>query len=585
MPGLFERYWKVEENADGRPVACSLERPDTFNFSYDVIDEMARLEPDRLALRWANAEGERHDFTFADLARWSDKAASFLAGQGVRKGDRVMLILRRDYQYWVLVLALNKLGAVFIPATYMLRGHDLAYRLETSGAVAVIASSTGDLAQCVDDVVLGEGLGVKRLLVAAGQPDMPTSAGTEQDPALAGKALSGEQGLFRASARRAGWVDVNAGILAAPEGFARVETCADDPMVIYFTSGTSGMPKMVEHRCDYPLAHAFSCRYWNGVEPDGLHLTVCDTGWAMASVIKTYGAWLLGGANLVYDVERFSPDDLLRLLQAEHVTSLCAPATVYRLLMQAGLDGHDLSSVRRYTVAGEPLNPDLFDYWVRHTGRAIYEGYGQTESPMLACTLTGDTPKAGSMGKPMPNVRLATLDADGEPCRPGEVGEICVRCEPRPCGMLTCYVDAPEKNAEAFRDGWYHTHDMARMDDAGYLWYVGRTDDVIKCSGYRISPFEVESVLLMHPAVREVAVTAVPDSVRGFAVKATIVLQDGYEGTPELTGALQTWAKTHAAPYKYPRVIEYVSDLPRTTTGKIRRAEIRRRDVERLAQA
>ena len=578
---VYRRFCDIEEDGEGRLVSSKVRRPDDFNFAYDVIDEIARLEPGRLAMAWSNPEGERHDITFGELSRWSNRAANFLRGQGIGRGDRVMLVLRRNYQYWILALALTKLGAVFIPATFMLKGHDLDYRLRTSGATAIIATSAGDTAAQVDAVVEAGWLPVKRLLVNSAQFDFGVSRGTMADALLTGSTLSGPDKLFAAPVFREGWVDVNTGVRLASEDLARVETRADDPMLIYFTSGTSGDPKMVEHLADYALSHIASVKYWNGVDPDGLHLTVCDTGWAMTSVIKMYGQWALGAAIMVYDVDRFHPGELLRIMQDYRVTSFTAPVTVYRMLSQQNIDDYDLSSVQRYTAAGEPLNPDLFDFWKRHTGREIYEGYGQTEVPMLVCTLTGMQPKPGSMGRPFPFATVRTLRPDGTPCATGEAGEICVLCEPeKPCGVLNRYIDADEKNAEAFRDGWYHTHDMARMDDDGYFWFVARTDDVIKCSGYRISPFEVESVLLGHPAVREVAVTATPDSVRGMAVKATIVLADGYEPSDVLTTELQTWAKTHAAPYKYPRVIAYVPDLPRTTTGKIRCATIRNEDAQ-----
>ena len=577
---VYRRFCDIEEDAQGHLVSYRVHRPDDFNFAYDVIDEIARLEPGRLAMAWSNPEGESHDITFGELARWSNKAANFLRAQGIGRGDRVMLILRRNYQYWILATALMKLGAVFVPATFMLKGHDLDYRLRASGAVAVIATSAGDTAAQIDAVIDAGELPVKRLLVNSAQFDFGIAPGTMADALLTGSVLSGPDKLFEAPVFRRGWVDVNTGVRLAPEDFARVATRADDPALIYFTSGTSGDPKMVEHLADSGLAHIVSCKYWNGVDPDGLHLTVCDTGWAMTSVIKMFGQWGLGAAIMVYDVDRFHPGELLRIIQEHRVTSFTAPVTVYRMMSQQNIDDYDLSSVRRYTAAGEPLNPDLFDFWKRHTGHAIYEGYGQTEVPMLVCTVDGMEPKPGSMGRPMPFALVRTLRPDGTPCATGEAGEICVCCEPeKPVGVLNRYVDADEKNTEAFRGGWYHTHDMARMDDDGYFWFVARTDDVIKCSGYRISPFEVESVLLGHPAVREVAVTATPDSVRGMAVKATVVLADGYEPSDALTTELQTWAKTHAAPYKYPRVIAYAHDLPRTTTGKIRRATLREEDA------
>ena len=445
-----------------------------------------------------------------------------------------------------------------------------------------MCTSVGDIADVVD-AVAEECPSVETLILVN-----PAGAGlTPQDAdgtwligedELAGPALSGPAGICAAPAERAGWRDFNSEVRAAPADFARRETAAADPMLMYFSSGTTGNPKMVLHDAGYALAHLITAKHWHNVNPEGLHFTIADTGWGKAVWGKFFGQWLMEAAVLTYDFDRYNPADILALIGKYSVTTLCCPPTMYRLMTEVDVDAFDLSSLQYCTTAGEALNPDLFDFWREHTGLTIYEGFGQTETPLTVGNLTNSTPRPGSMGKPVPLYRMAILRGDGTECDTGETGEICIGIDPHPAGIMMEYYRNPEKTAEAMYDGWYHTGDTAWRDEEGNYWYVGRNDDVIKSSGYRIGPFEIESVLLEHDAVRECAVTGVPDPVRGFAVKATVVLADGWKGSDALTEELQKWVKRQTAPYKYPRIIEYVDDLPRTVNGKIRRAAIREAD-------
>ena len=393
-----------------------------------------------------------------------------------------------------------------------------------------------------------------------------------------GAALSGEEGICAASIERKGWVDFNSGVRAASEVFERRDTVAAEPMLMYFSSGTSGNPKMVLHNSGYAVAHLITAKHWHNVQPDGVHFTIADTGWGKAVWGKYYGQWLMEACVLTYDFDRFNAGEILSLISKYQVTTLCCPPTMYRLMMSENFDAYDLSSLQYSTTAGEALNPDLFNFWKEHTGLTIYEGFGQTETPLTIANLKHSTPRSGSMGKPVPLYDVEIQRDDGSRCNTGETGEICIRMEPRPAGIMMEYYRDPEKTANAIYDGWYHTGDTAWVDEDGYFWYVGRNDDVIKSSGYRIGPFEIESELLEHEAVRECAVTGVPDPVRGFAVKATVVLADGFTGSDELTRELQAWVKHRTAPYKYPRIVEYVDALPKTVNGKIRRVAIRQKD-------
>ena len=582
MRHINERYVTEAYDDNGLLTQFDVNVPADFNFAYDVVDDIALADPDRTAMVWCNPEGEEHVFTFADMKYWSDKTANFFAECGIGRGDFVMVILRRHYQFWFTMLALAKLGAVAVPATFMLKEHDLTYRLKGADIKAVVCTSAGDIADVVD-AVAGECPSVETLILVN-----PAGAGlTPQDAdgtwligegELAGPALSGSEGICAAPAERAGWRDFNSEVRAAPADFARRETAAADPMLMYFSSGTTGNPKMVLHDSGYALAHLITAKHWHNVNPEGLHFTIADTGWGKAVWGKFFGQWLMEAAVLTYDFDRYNPADILALIGKYGVTTLCCPPTMYRLMTEVDVDAFDLSSLQYCTTAGEALNPDLFDFWREHTGLTIYEGFGQTETPLTVGNLTNSTPRPGSMGKPVPLYKMAILRGDGTECDTGETGEICIGIDPHPAGIMMEYYRNPEKTAEAMHDGWYHTGDTAWRDEEGNYWYVGRNDDVIKSSGYRIGPFEIESVLLEHDAVRECAVTGVPDPVRGFAVKATVVLADGWKGSDALTEELQKWVKRQTAPYKYPRIIEYVDDLPRTVNGKIRRAAIREAD-------
>ncbi len=576
------RYVEETYGRDKTLQTFSLHYPDTFNFGYDIVDDIAVNDPTRRAMIWCNPEGEEHIFTFADMKTWSDKTANYLTSLGIGKGDMVMVILRRHYQFWFVATALAKIGAVMVPATFMLKEHDLEYRLNSAEIKAVIATSVGEIDQVVDRVrdrcpsvetyilVNGAGGGLTPMR-EDGEPDV--ERGT-----LIGHALSGPEGICSAPIHRPGWEDFNTGVRAAKSEFARVQTHVREPMLMYFSSGTSGNPKMVLHDSTYALGHIVTAKHWHNVRPDGIHFTIADTGWGKAVWGKYYGQWIMEACVFTYDFDRFHAGEIMRLIDKYRITTLCCPPTMYRLMMQEDFEEHDLSSLEYSTTAGEALNPDLFNFWKEHTGLTIFEGFGQTETPLTVANLTNSTPHPGSMGKPNPLYTLEIQRDDGSRCNVGETGEICIKMDPRPEGIMMEYYRNEAKTAEAIHDGWYHTGDVAWVDEDGFFWYVGRNDDVIKSSGYRIGPFEIESVLLEHDAVREVAVTGVPDPVRGKVVKATIVLSQGFTGTDDLTVELQRWVKRRTAPYKYPRIISYVEELPKTVNGKIRRAAIRDND-------
>ena len=585
MRNINERYVVETYDDNGVLVDFDVRYPDTFNFGYDIVDDIATADPDRRAMVWCNPEGEEHTFTFADMKTWSDKTANFLAENGIGKGDYVMVILRRHYQFWFVATALAKLGAVMVPATFMLKEHDLEYRLNGASIKAVIATTVGDIVPIVENVMPACPSVKKLFLVngAGGGLTPQDDAGTWLIPKgeLCGPVLSGEQGVCAAPAVREGWIDFNTGVRAASADFAKVETHVSDPMLMYFSSGTSGNPKMVLHDATYALAHIVTAKHWHNVDPEGIHFTIADTGWGKAVWGKYYGQWIMEACVFTYDYDRFHAGEMLSLIKKHGITTLCCPPTMYRLFMQEGVDKYDLSNLKYSTTAGEALNPDIFNYWKNHTGLTIYEGFGQTETPLTVANLVNSTPRSGSMGKPSPLYTVEIQRGDGTRCNTGETGEICIKMEPRPAGIMMCYYRNEERTNAAIYDGWYHTGDTAWVDEDGYFWYVGRNDDVIKSSGYRIGPFEIESVLLEHEAVRECAVTGVPDPIRGKAVKATVVLQPGMHGSDMLTKELQTWVKHKTAPYKYPRIIEYVDELPKTVNGKIRRVAIRENDANK----
>jgi len=580
MRNIHQKYVNEKYDDQGLLVDFSLEWPDDFNFGYDVVDNIAEADPDRMAMVWCNPEGEEHFFTFADMKYWSDKTANFFSDIGIGEGDYVLVAIRRHYQFWFIATALHKLGAVLIPATFMLKDHDLEYRLNGAGIKAMVATSLGDIAQICDNVAdKCPELETKILVNGAGGGLTPEDENgtllidTCEGPI--GAELSGPEGICAAPIEREGWIDFNTAVREASADFKPRATKAADPMIMYFSSGTTGNPKMVLHDSAYALGHLMTAKHWQNVQSDGVHFTIADTGWGKAVWGKYYGQWLMEACVFTYDFDRFKASDILDLIGKYHITTFCCPPTMYRLIMQEDIDAYDLSSLVHSTTAGEALNPDLFDFWLEHTGLTIYEGFGQTETPVTIGNLTGSTPRSGSMGKPVPLYTIEIKRDDGTRCNPGETGEICIRCEPKQPGLMLGYYRDEEKTAEAMNNGWYHTGDTAWCDEDGYLWYVGRNDDVIKSSGYRIGPFEIESVLLEHDAVRECAVTGVPDPARTMIVKASVVLAPGFEASDELTKELQDYVKEQTAPYKYPRIIDYIEALPKTVNGKIRRAVIR----------
>lgn len=550
MLGIHEQYVNETYDKHGVLSTFSLNVPENFNFAYDVVDEIARREPDKRAMFWCNPAGEEHDFTFADIKKYSDKTANYFKSLGIGKGDMVLLLLKRHYEYWFSVVALHKLGAVAVPATAMLTEKDLAYRINAASIKAVVCTPDGETADCVDAV-------------------------QRETPSLRHKII--------ARGSREGWLSLHEGMDAADEHFERPTgadaTRASDMMLIYFTSGTTGFPKMAWHDFGYPLGHIITAKHWQRVVPDGLHLTVADTGWAKAGWGKIYGQWLMEAPIFVYDFDRFSPDDLLEKISRHKVTTFCAPPTIYRFLIkEADMSRYDLSSLQHAATAGEALNAEVFRRFREYTGLDIMEGFGQSETTVMIGSLGGMKPKPGALGRPVPLYKIDLLDEEGNIVQPGEVGEICVDISKgKPAGLFNGYYLNEEKTREVWHDGYYHTGDTAYADEDGYLWYVGRNDDVIKSSGYRIGPFELESVLMEHPAVRECAITGTPDPVRGQVVKATIVLTSRFTPSDGLAQELKNFVKEQTAPYKYPRIVEFVEELPKTTSGKIRRAELRRR--------
>ena len=557
---------KEHRDAQGKLDKLTIDCPKHFNFAYDVMDTIAQHEPNKTALGWANEDKEHHNFSFEEMRIWSNKTANYLSSLGIKKGDFVMVMLRRHYQFWFTALALEKIGAVCVPATFMLKEHDLEYRFEAAGIEHILCSNFGDSADMVDKVVEKFPNFKNKILV--------NGHGTS------GKACS-------TRVKRSGWEDFNTGVSKASSEIDRIENLTEDPLLLYFSSGTSGEPKMVLHNHEYALAHIQTAKYWHDVDPDGLHFTIADTGWGKTVWGKLYGQWACEAAILVYDFNRFKAEDILHCLQDLKVTTFCCPPTMYRMIMLNGVDGFDLSSLQHCTTAGEMLNPDLFKYWKRATGHELCEGFGQTETTLCICVPADEKPVIGSMGKPSPLYTIELHRDDESVCDTGEVGEICIKIFPKnkndkdpshasAPGILDCYYKDEERTAEAKRNFWYHTGDLAWKDEDGYLFYVGRNDDVIKSSGYRIGPHEIESVMLEHDAVNECAITGEPDELRGMAVKATVVLSEHFKASEELTNELQQWVKNKTAPYKYPRIIEYVDELPKTISGKIQRAKIRK---------
>ncbi len=550
---MIERFLKQTEFTSQEDFKQNLQYivPDNFNFAYDVIDEWAKSHPDKLAILWSNDEGQSERITFSDLKRRSDQAASYFQQLGIGKGDSVMLILKRRVEFWIAVLGLHKIGAVAIPATHMLTTHDIIYRNTRADVKAIICVGEDYVQQQIADAMA-------------------------ESPTLKVVISIGPK-VYE------GFHDWQNEWQKAPEFVRPAEpvNSNDDTMLLYFTSGTSGKPKMVTHDYLYALGHLTTGVYWHNLKEDSIHITVADTGWAKAAWGKLYGQWLAGAAIFVFDHEKFTADKILRQIEKYRVTSFCAPPTVYRFMIHEDFNNYDLSSLKYCCTAGEALNPAVYDKFYERTGIRLMEGFGQTETTMTLCTMPWTKPKPGSMGLPNPQYDIDLVRPDGTSCEDGEKGEIVIRTgKGKPLGLFKGYYRDEELTANTWHDGMYHTGDMAWRDEDGYYWFEGRIDDVIKSSGYRIGPFEVESALMTHPSVVECAITGVPDDIRGMVVKATIILKDEWKAKAgdELIKELQEHVKRETAPYKYPRIIEFVDELPKTISGKIRRVEIRQKD-------
>lgn len=549
MKDFYKRFVKEELDEDGRLLKFELDIEDNFNFSYDVVDELARIQPEKTAILWVNDSGEEHRFTYRDLMEESSRVANMMLDHGVKKGDFVMAVLKRHYEFWFLAYGLMKIGAVLVPATNQLSTKDYIYRFKAADIKYIVATGENGVPDKID-------------------------AACEKYGGLAEK--------FITHGSREGWTDFLPELAKYSPERSRIDTNIYEPMLMYFSSGTTGEPKMALHNYTIAAAHIITGKHWHHLNEDSLHLTVSETGWAKCAWGKMYGQFAAGATTFIYDFDRFNPDALMNVIQQYRITSFCAPPTMYRFFIKAGIEKYDLSSIKYSCIAGEALNPEVYNRWYEYTGLKLMEGFGQSESAVIVGNLFGMEPKPGSMGKPTPLYDVTLIDSEGDPVGIGEVGEIVVRGEPgKTMGLLKEYYRNPAENENAWRFGVYHTGDTAYMDEDGYYWYVGRTDDLIKASGYRIGPFEIESILMEHPAVMECAITAAEDPIRGNVVKATIVLTDAYEPSDDLVKELQEYVKKSTAPYKYPRIVEFVDDLPKTISGKIRRSEIRRVDASK----
>ncbi len=538
---VYKRFIETEENENGTPTSIKFKNIDKFNFAYDILDEIAKKDPDKLALLHISNDKKESRFSFSDIKKYSCRAANYFRSLGIKRGDKVMLVLGRHYQFWFAMLGLNRIGAIGIPAMNQLLDHDFEYRFNKAGVSAIICTAKGAVTEQVD--------------IAA-----------KKCPQLLHKIIVGGE--------REGWRNFDEECALFSTHFERTENTAggDDTMLMFFTSGTTGYPKIAAHNYKYALGHFHTAKYWHNVDPDGLHFTISDTGWAKAMWGKFYGQWLCESATFVYDFDRFNASDILPMFAKYNITTFCAPPTMLRMLIKEDISKYDLSSVKHMTTAGEALNPEVYRQFEQATGLQILEGFGQSESTMMIGNMTGAPHKIGSMGKPAPIYDIELIDPEGNPVPVGETGEIVVNIkEGSPCGLFTEYYGDPDKTLEARHDGYYHTGDTAWRDEDGFFWYVGRVVDVIKSSGYRIGPFEIESVIMELPYVLECGVSAAPDEVRGQVVKASIVLVNGTEPTEELKKEIQEYVKTHTAPYKYPRIVIFRDSLPKTASGKIQR--------------
>ena len=541
---IYRDFIIPTEDAEGRLTGIAFKNEDAFNFAYDVVDELGKRKPDRRAMLHISQDGTERVFTFKDMKRESARCANYFKALGIQKGDRVMLVLKRHYQYWFAVLGLHKLGAVVIPATNQLLAKDFSYRFQAANVKAILCTADGEVANAVEEA-------------------------TTQYTGLAHKILVG--------GKREGWHDFNEECTMYSSHFDRPADapCGDDPMLMFFTSGTSGYPKLAAHNYKYPLGHFITAKYWHRVNPDGLHLTISDTGWAKSMWGKLYGQWLCEAGLFVYDFDRFDAEKILPMFAKYNITTFCAPPTMYRMLAKQDLSRFDLHTIEHASTAGEALNPEVYRQFQKATGLDIMEGFGQSESTLIIGNLTGNSHKLGSMGKPVPLYDVHLLDSEGNEAERGETGEICINISKGlPCGLAYAYEGNDEVTKETWHDGYYHTGDLAWRDEEGFYWYVGRADDVIKSSGYRIGPFEIENVIMELPYVLECGVSAVPDEVRGQIVKASIVLVKDFKGTDELKKQIQDYVKSRTAPYKYPRIVEFRESLPKTTSGKIIRKQL-----------
>ena len=542
-PRIWEKFISVEEGEDGSLKKIAFKDPDHFNFAFDVVDGMARRHPEKLAMLHVDRQKVERYFTFQDMSRYSSRAANYFKALGIKRGDRVLLILRRHYQFWFAILGLHKLGAVALLASNQMMTHDLEYRYEAAGISAVVCTADGEVSLHAEEA-------------ARSFPHMTK---------------------IMVDGCREGWHDFDNEFRLYSDEFIREKDapCGEEPMLMFFTSGTTGFPKAAVQCYKYPLGHFITAKYWHCVDPEGLHLTISDTGWAKSMWGKLYGQWLNEAAVFVYDFDRFDASDILPMFAKYHITTFCAPPTMYRMLIKQDLSKYDLSSIQHATIAGEALNPEVFHQFRKATGLSLMEGFGQSETTVMIGNLVGMSPKPGSMGKPVPLYPVDLVDSEGNSVADGQVGEIVIKAEKTDiCGLFRGYYNNEESTNAAWHDGFYHTGDTAWRDEDGYFWYVGRVDDLIKSSGYRIGPFEIESVIMELPYVLECGVSAAPDPIRGQVVKASIVLVKGTEGTEELKKEIQTYVKQHTAPYKYPRIIVFRDELPKTTSGKIIRNKL-----------
>jgi acetyl-CoA synthetase len=539
---IYKQYCNEIVDENGRLQKLTLEYPDNFNFGYDVVDKIADETPEKRALVWCNVEGEEHIFSFADIKKYSNQMANVFRSAGIGHGDRVILILKRHYEYWFAAVALHKLGAVMIPATHMLTVSDFVYRIKSSKAKAIVCTTQNEVPE--------------KITAALKEADMTAKLWCVQ------KDADGFENLTEA-------------MREAPEKFERVQTLATDPMMLYFTSGTTGYPKGVIHEHSYPLAHIVTAKYWHQAEDNGLHFTVAETGWAKASWGKIYGQWLVGSAVMVYDFDNFEPKQLTAVINRYGVTSFCAPPTVYRYLVRKGIP--DMPSLKHATTAGEMLAPEVFRKFTERTGLQLCEGYGQTETTLLMANFKGYDAVEGSMGTPSPFYNIELRGKNGKPVDTYEIGEVVIVPEKagKQPGVFAAYLDNEEQYSYVWRDGVYHTGDAAYMDENGRYWFHGRFDDIIKTGGFRVGPYEVENVLMEHPAVVECSVIGVPDALRGQSIKAVIVLGAGYEPSQELELEIKNFCNQKLAEYKWIRIIEFVTEMPKTISGKIQKTVLR----------